>query len=207
MARIFIIVLLAAMATSGSSLSQEPDKQQIADIIEKVELLNRSFSERVEKINRKEEILEILSRDEDISIYFDNMIFNLEQIRSELEPKSAFITALDAQEEKLRSLMKSVRSDKDVLGDERFEYIAIRIEEDLRRHLELKQEIGDGISEIDRGIVEIKSLKLFMTYQVQLSQYSDAMDTVDSAIAILERSSQSLSRISNIVEPVSSVSN
>lgn len=201
-AMIYTVIKLTFIAyvffDSTGSLSQEFDTGESA-LNELTRILvqhEELYSEKIQFLSRN------LEDPEAIDSITDELLEQLRNLRDAIGPDSSVRVELNGHLEALTAINSELDSETSILDDTYTRKVNNILEIHYENIREKIAKIIDLYNQIERDIVELESIKLFMTYQVRLSNYSGAAESMESIAEVLERSITELEQLPLYIEEI-----
>jgi len=150
-----------------------------------------SYSIRVQSLS------ESLTDPEAVNSITEELLVQLRDLRSAISSDSPVFVELEAQLDSLVQIETRLESDQSRLNESQVRAITMLLENQAEAVRERMAEILHLQEQIDRDIVELESIQLFLTYQVQLSNYSGAAESANTIAEVLASSIDQLSELSS----------
>ncbi|MBB4287925.1 hypothetical protein [Roseospira goensis] len=183
---------------STVSFSQEFDSGESA-----LNELTRMLAQHKELYSQKIQFFHNNIEDpEAIALITDELLEQLRNLRDAIAPDSSVRVELEGQLEALAAIRSEIQSDKSTLSVAHTREISKTLEIYSATTRERITEIINLYNQIERDIVELESIKLFMTYQVRLSNYSGAAESMESIAEVLEKRISELEQLSLSIEEI-----
>lgn len=197
-----VLVIYGNPAFAQSMELKPPSSEDLALLIEEIRQQTSKLEEATEK-----SIEAGVWDNSDSELVFNELIDQMAEVHRSISQNSEFYRSVSAQEKSLSELQASLEADSALLGDVRYQNLQQIIELRRMEVAEMKARLDNSILELERGISEVESLKLFLSYQIRLSSFSQTVDTMESALIITRKSIENISEIADKLSSIDAVTN
>lgn len=197
-----VFVIYVDLALAQSMELKTSSSENLAAFIEEL----RDQTSKIEKATEQSIEAGILDNS-DSELVFNEMIDRMIEVHRSISRDSEFYRSISEQEKSLLELQASLDADSSLQGDSRYLNLQQFIEQERMEVAEMKARLDDSILELERGISELESLKLFLSYQIRLSQFSQAVDTMESALVVSRESIKNINAIADNLSAINAITN